>query len=136
MKKQVLDASIIMTALINEEKKVSHFLEELLHSLQEKKIEIYSTPFMQYEVANGLRFSFTDEQKSIEIFNKLSEIPIKIFFLNALQLKETIILSYQLKTTVYDTAYHYIAQLIDGLFITCDRAYYQKAKHLKHIMLI
>ncbi len=136
MKKHVLDASFIMTALINKEKKVSHFLENLLYALRDKKIEIYSTPFMQYEIANGLRYSFIDEHKSMEIFNKFSKIPIKIFSLNALQLREIIILSYQLKTTVYDTTYHYIAQLIDCVFITCDKAYYQKAKHLGHIQMI
>lgn len=136
MKKQVFDASLIMTALINEEKKASHFLEESLCALRDKKIEMYSTPFMQYEVVNALRFSFTDEHKSIEFFNKFSEIPMKIFSLNTLQLKKIITLSYQLKTTVYDTSYHYLAQLLNGVFVTCNKAYYQKAKHLGHMMMI
>lgn len=136
MKKYVLDASIIVTAFLKKEGKVSLFFENILRQLKDKKIEVCSVSLLHYEIANALRFAFKDKIKSLEFFHQITRLPIKEFKLDPMQLEEIIRLSYELQTTVYDTSYHYLAQLMSGTFVTCDKAYYQKAKHFKHILLV
>lgn len=134
--KYILDASIIVTAFLQKEEKVDLFFKKIVQQLKDKKIEVYSTSFLYYEVANALRFAIKDEKKSLKFFNRIAYMPIKEFQLDPMQLEEVIRLSYELQTTIYDTSYHYLAQLLNGIFVTCDKAYYQKAKHLGHIMII
>jgi predicted nucleic acid-binding protein len=87
------------------------------------------------EVANGLRFGISDPTGAQPILAKFFEIPIHYFFLTPEQTSEIVSLSYGLSTTVYDTSYHFLARLLGATFITCDRAYYQKAKALGNIEL-
>ena len=135
MKKYVVDASIVLTALLSEDTKVASRFKLLLKNAKKKKIEIWSTSQLPVEVANGLRFSLTDVLQAREAFERFSLLPIQLFSITQIHTAEILKLSYQLQTTVYDTAYHYVAQLLEAIFLTCDEQYYKRAKELGGILL-
>lgn len=136
MKTYIIDASVILTALIGKKDTAITALKQFVATTEEKRSEIYSTSFMLLEVANGARYNFRDTASAFLVYENLLTLPITYFSFNNDQIKSILDLSYQLNTTVYDTSYHYLAQLLSGIFVTCDNAYYQKAKHLGHIMMI
>jgi len=42
-------------------------------------------------------------------------------------------MAYFLKTSFYDTSYHFLAKLLKRDFITCDTEYFKKAEKLGNI---
>jgi predicted nucleic acid-binding protein len=136
MKKYVIDASLIVSSLLKTHPKAAVELEKLLLKLKTKEIELYSTSFIDYEVANGLRFTLGDLKKSLGFLERFSKIPIKLFSFSQNHLQEILKLSYQLNTTIYDTSYHFLAKLLGGTFVTCDKQYFNKAKKLGDIIIV
>jgi hypothetical protein len=67
---------------------------------------------------------------------KFSQLPIEFFSFKANHIKEILKLAYRFQTTVYDTAYHFLAKLLDGVFFTSDKDYFKKAKNLGSIVLV
>ncbi len=94
-----------------------------------------SIPLVRLEFANGLRFLDCSQEQAVLSFEKMIDLPISIFDIKSSHVLEAMKQAFVTKTTVYDCAYHYAAILLDGIFITCDKEYYKKAKDLKHILL-
>lgn len=136
MKKYLVDASVVLMAMLDEDKIVVTRFERLLKDAQKKKVEIWSTSQLPVEVANGLRFSTSDISITHKAFERFSALPIQTFTLTHSHLAEILKLSYQLRTTVYDTAYHFVAKLLEATFLTCDQQYYKRAKELGTIILL
>ncbi|MBI4067338.1 type II toxin-antitoxin system VapC family toxin [Candidatus Gottesmanbacteria bacterium] len=129
----IIDSSVILTSLLNLKPTSEKKFKNILQQQKKGSTEVYSTSFLSLEIANGLRFTIKDSTLAKEVFDKFSALPIQYFSLNASQIKEILEISYELQTTVYDTSYHFLAQLLDGTFYTCDEKYYQKAKALGKI---
>lgn len=136
MKKYIIDASVLLTAILGKNKKIAEKVKSLFSHATNKKAELYSSSLLALEFANGVRFSLKDRNDAVSAYDKFVKLPIKLFSFNQGQIKEVLKLSYQLKTTVYDTSYHYLAKLLGGTFITCDKQYYQKAKKLEDVILL
>ena len=136
MKKYVLDASVYLNAILNQEEKAHKFTEEVFTEVIKKKAIIYAPNFILLEFANGLRFSLNNESLSILSLEKFSQLPIEFFSFKPSHIKEILTIAYRFKTTVYDSSYHFLAKILDGVFYTSDFQYFKKAKSLGNIMLV
>lgn len=136
MNKFILDASFILSTILELRPEAFKRLEEILQQTQQSEAQIYSLHLLPLEVANGLRFEIKNIEQAKIFLEKFYNLPIDYFSLSHTQVKEILTLSYKYKTSIYDSSYHFLALLLDGTFITCDRKYYQKAKKLKHIDLV
>ncbi len=128
MKIYVIDASILLCGLLNEKENIADKLQNLFKQVEKKHLQIYSSFLLPLEVANGLRYSITDKNLSQKTFTKFGALPIFYFSFKPEHVQKALDLSYDLKTSVYDTSYHVLAKLLQGTFLTCDKQYYLKAK--------
>lgn len=136
MKIYVVDASVLLTSLLEESEAVSRKLKEIFREVQAKKAKIYSSNLLPLEMANGLRFAIKDKKPAEEVFGKFSNLPIIFFNLKIEHTNRALELAYSLKTSVYDTSYHLLAKMLRGTFLTCDGEYFEKAKGIKSIELV
>lgn len=136
MKRYVIDASIVLAALLESRKSVLGKIKRFLSLIESGKIEAFSTPFLKTEVANGLRFNEENPTKAVKLFDGFLTLPIEYQKISAPLYEESIFLSYKLGTTVYDTLYHVLALDQNATFLTCDEDYYKKAKSLGEIELV
>lgn len=136
MKTYVIDASVVATALLAEESTVESFFQKLLEKALQKEILILSSKFLIVEVANALRFGLKDGDKSTQVLKDFLALPIKTVVPSKSALLLALALSYEIRTTVYDTLYHVLAQSYGATFLTCDDGYYRKAKKLGDIEYI
>ncbi len=135
MKIFVIDASIVLNSLLDKNKKASEKFRTILED-NLLKTKIYSPGFLTLEVSNGLRFSTKDKKESISILEKYLNLPINFFSFTSAHILEILRLSYQTQTTVYDSSYHFLALILNGKFLTCDKDYYEKAKELGGVELV
>ena len=135
MKKYILDASIFLKAILNEDEKEARLVEKVFLEVSKKKAIVYAPTFILLEFTNGLRFSLNDESLVILSLEKFFQLPIELFSFKTIHVKEILKLSFRLQTTVYDTAYHFLAKLLNGIFLTADEEYFKKAKRLGDIVL-
>jgi predicted nucleic acid-binding protein len=136
MKTYIIDASFILSSLFLSKEHITRKLKTILQEQEKREAEIYTTDYFLLEVANGLRFSLKDACLTLEVWDKISLLPLKYFSFNKTHIKEILTHSYDFKTTVYDTSYHYLAKLLSGTFLTCDKNYYQNAKSWDNIELV
>jgi predicted nucleic acid-binding protein len=136
MKKYVVDASVILTEVLDSRKELSDSIKKYLISAEKGKIELYSSEFLKMEVANGIRFNEKDISKARKILRISLKLPIKFILLDPAIYEESLSISFKLGTTVYDTSYHILAKAQNATFLTCDEEYYKKAKSLGDIELI
>ena len=128
----IIDASVLLTAIIGNNKNAEEQLKTILHNKTRSPSVL---PFTATEFTNGVRFSTRDKALAKQALNRFITIGLPILLIAPSDLHAIIDLSYRLGTTVYDTAYHYMAIMHDGTFITCDRNYQKKASTLGHIEL-
>jgi len=133
MKTYVLDASVILTFLLGEKATVKEKFPKILRQAQKGKVKLYSSYLLPLEIGNGLRYTIKDGILAEEVLKKFLRLPIDFFVLSSLHYKKILQLSYLLKTSFYDTSYHFLAKILKGVFLTCDTKYYKKAKKLGNI---
>ena len=136
MIKYIIDASFVLTALSTHSDLVSSRFKEILTLATHDKALLYTTHYFSVEVANALRYSYDSNELVHESLLMISSLPIIPFTLNFYQLSEVAKVAQEYKATVYDTGYHFLALILDGVFITCDKKYHSLAKDLGHIELI
>lgn len=135
MKTVVVDASVLMEALLHEQSVVAQRLELLLTQAQTKKFCLSAPTFLKVEFANGIRFKLRDPHSLTQVWDAFSKLPIAYQEPDPILLKQVILMSRQYETTVYDTLYHLVALTQEATFITCDARYYRKAEGLGNIEL-
>ncbi len=128
----VCDASVLLTVLFGTNKEVATRLERLL---RDTSTSVHILPFTVIEFANGVRFSTRDISLAKQALERFTALALPVMPIVSQDVHAIMELSYRLGTTVYDTAYHYIAIMYEGIFITCDRNYYKKASKLGCIEL-
>lgn len=133
MKIYVVDASVLLTSLLEEKENAAKELQNLLERVEKKSVQVYSSCLLPLEIANGLRYTLKDKNLCQETFDKFSSLPISYFSFKIEHIQKALVLSYELKTSVYDTSYHVLAKLLSGTFLTADKEYYTKAKNLGSI---
>ncbi len=137
MKTIVVDASVVLRSILptTNPTKVPNELPKLFRQVKTGGTEVVSVPFLMIEIANGLRFHWPEAENAQVSMKKALKLPIRTVPLTGEQIQDALELSYELGATVYDACYHLIARLYNGTFITCDRAYFQKAKAIGNIEL-
>lgn len=136
MKIYSLDASVILFFFREKESLVAQRVKNILREVKQNKANLYSHQFLFLELANGLRYSCKKQEDALIIYTQIGHLPVKAFELSHKHIQEVIKLSYQLNTTVYDTSYHYLAKILGGIFLTCDKEYYKKARKISDIELL
>lgn len=135
MKKYVLDASVILKFLLAEDKQIEKKLARILEQAKAKKIILYSSVLLPLEVGNGLRYTLQDIALAAETYDKFLKLPINYWVFTSVQQAKILALSYTYKVSVYDASYHFLAKILQGVFLTADRKYYQQAKDWGDIQL-
>lgn len=133
MKTVVIDASIILRFLLEDNERIKDRVSALLREAEKRKLLLISTPLIQLEVSNGLRFTLKKQEFADDVLKQFLQLPITIMQLTATQIQKTLSVSYKLGTTVYDTSYHLVAIAINCTLITSDKAYFDRAKTLGKI---
>jgi len=136
MKKYVIDASLLLKFLLSENLKTEQLVNKFLILAKEKKILLYSSDLLVLEVTNGLRYSLRDVNLAEETLQKFLGLPINYFRFSPAQIGKILKLSYEYQTSVYDTSYHFLAKIIQGIFLTADSEYFKKARRFGDIQLI
>jgi len=132
----LVDASVVVTALLTENLKVENHFKGLLKKAESENLRLISSKLLNLEVANALRFGINDDEKCLKVWKDFVSLPIKTYILTKGQLGLAIKTSYSYGTTVYDTSYHILAKAQGATFLTCDEDYYDRAKNLGDIELI
>lgn len=132
----VIDASILLGYYLESHPAAVKETPLLLQQLKKKHIKLTSISLLDFEFANGLRFSLTDKNSATLIFKKYLQLPITKISLSPQLKSKALKLAYKNKATVYDTAYHILAISRNAIFLTCDQDYYKKAHHLGSIKLL
>ncbi|MFH1183098.1 MAG: type II toxin-antitoxin system VapC family toxin [Candidatus Moraniibacteriota bacterium] len=133
MKDYIVDASVVLNMILKEDLQTAAIFQDLIKEAKKNKIKLWSTAFFRHEVANGLRYSNKDRGEVLEIWEYFMKLPIACIDLEKNFLGSVANLSHKLNTSVYDTSYHYLAMVLEGIFLTRDKKYYQKAKELGNI---
>lgn len=136
MKTIVVDASVVLQFLLNENTRLVENFSEILREAKKKKLMLLSHTLLGLEVLNGLRFSLRDQNKAEEIGAIFLRLPIGIIVLSDAHIQKALSLSYVYGTTVYDASYHVLALARNATFLTADREYYKKAQHIGKIELL
>lgn len=136
MKSYIIDASVILTFLMGTNHSLEKKFTKLLKKVKAGKAKLYSSYLLPLEVGNGLRYSLPDEKLANEVFQKFSSLPIQLSFFSSPQLTKILQLSYRLKSSFYDTSYHFLAKVSKGIFLTADSEYFKKAKSFGQIELL
>lgn len=136
MKKLILDSSFVCRSVLAEESSAALTMEKILREEKAGKVALYSSNLFFLEMGNALRFSQI-EQNKVEIFlETILKFPIEYFSFKKKHIMQIVELSFDLDTTVYDTSYHFLAKLLGGVFLTCDKKYFEKAREIGNIEFI
>jgi predicted nucleic acid-binding protein len=134
--KYVIDASLIVRSLISPKSSAQVRAESLFVEKQKGRAEIFAPHLLLLETGNSLRFNLKNQKEAEIVFNDFLQLPIEYFVFNTNHAKEILKLSYALQASVYDTAYHFLAKIISGVFVTCDEKYYRQAKKIGDIEFV
>ena len=122
----VPDASVILKWVLSgpEEQDLAAALH-LRDAAVQGEIFVKVPSLWLYEVGNTLARRFPDQAK--EILEALMEFGIEESPPGKAWLNQTLSLTQQFNVTFYDAAYHALALVENGLFVTADCKYIQKA---------
>lgn len=133
MKQYVIDTSVIMKYLTNKDSAAGVWFSK---ALKDKQTKLLSSDLFHFEVANVIRYSPTPQENMSEQIIAALSLPIKIVKISDKGFSKIAKMAKENETTVYDTSYHFLAISRDGIFVTCDRDYFRKSKHLGYINLL
>ncbi len=134
----VVDASVILQALLSERTKAKQWLATVLAKKEQgtSGAALISSCLLPLEVANGLRYTLGNTQKAQQVMTSFNRLPIKVVDLSPDLIVESVAEAKRLQTTVYDTSYHLLALQRGLVFATADEKYFRKAKGLGQIKLV
>ena len=133
MKWVVIDASVVVRAICEEQPVINKKFLKLLKKAKNEEIYLFSPPIFWTECANALRFATKNEQLSKKALQKIFNLPIRLTQPTNKSVIRALNISYQLGDTVYDSWYHVTALWLGATFITADKKYYNKAKNIGSI---
>jgi predicted nucleic acid-binding protein len=128
----VLDASFVARSILNSHSQASNYLEKL--SLK-KDVKFISSKLFNFELGNIIRYNLPSETTASNILDHVWKLNINFLDLTRPDILKTVSLSYELQQSFYDCSYLYLAILHNCQMLTCDKKFYQAAKHLGHIEL-
>ncbi|MBU0578389.1 type II toxin-antitoxin system VapC family toxin [Patescibacteria group bacterium] len=133
MKWVVVDASVIIKAISQDNLQVKKKISSLLKKVEQDKTHLFAPPIFWAECANALRFSNKDKKENQNNLQKIFNLPIRLTQPTSKSIMRSLEISQQLGDTVYDSWYHVTALWLGAIFITADKKYYNKAKNIGSI---
>lgn len=136
MKAIVLDASVILKAVLPKENEVEERKTlKIFEKYRKGEIEIFVPIFWVFEVGNTLSRKLPLEKVQLGFTLLLSQ-GFKEYNLSQSELLEISKFSSQNNVSFYDASYHLLAHFIDAVFVTADKKYFEKFEKDRHIRLI
>ncbi|MEW6615627.1 MAG: type II toxin-antitoxin system VapC family toxin [Thermodesulfobacteriota bacterium] len=134
MKVFVPDASVILKWVLGETENQDKAIE-LLEGWLNQEYEFILPPLWLYEVGNVL--GLKREKDAEKILGLLLEYEFRECKITGELVNSTFGLMREFKgVTFYDAIYHAVALLENGVMVTADKAYFEKAKDKGNIILI
>lgn len=132
MKAYVIDASLLLQALLGESLSVQSRLTMLFNPGN----QVFAPDMLKVEFRNGLRYSLDSHESYPHIINAFSRLPIEFFSIDDVTADEALSLAHKYDVTVYDALYHCLALQLKATYLTCDKKYYRAAKLLGGVELV
>lgn len=132
----IIDASVVIASLTDENEGVRKVFGRILKEARAAKLQILSLTLLPLEVANVLRYKGLADGKRDEAFKIFRQLPIVYQNLELDELNVVMRQARETDSSVYDSAYHYLARERNGTFLTCDKQYFRKANKLGMIELV
>lgn len=130
----VPDASVILKWVLRDDEMHRENALAILSGWLDGKHEIVVPPLWRYEAGNIL--TRREPLYVGAIMEKLLQYEFPEIEISGALLSIMIELTQSKRVTFYDAAYHAIAILEKGKFVTFDKEYYNKAKAKGHIQLL
>lgn len=114
MKNYVFDASAVLEVIDTQAKQsVIKEITDIFSLADRGKTFLYVPSIFFYEVSNALRYTWNHDQETLQekqrvIFN----LPFKLFAFKTLHFIQITELALRQGCSVYDTSYHYLANLL------------------------
>jgi predicted nucleic acid-binding protein len=134
--KIMLDASVIVRALLKEDQTAEVFIRRLFEQREQGAVKLFSQPLLDLEVANALCYSAANLEDVSLIMEDYWALDLKQLTPTKKQVAQIVDLAIELKTTVYDISHHILALERGAVFVTADEDYYKKARELGSVELV
>lgn len=136
MKAIVLDASVILKAVLPKENEVEdRNTLKIFEKYRKGEIEIFVPIFWVFEIGNTLSRKLPLEKVQLGFTLLLSQ-GFKEYNLSHSELLEISKFSSQNSVSFYDASYHLLAHFTYSVFVTADKKYFEKFRQDKHIALL
>lgn len=129
----VVDASVVATWLLSTNKNRESIAHDFIIDNSHK---LYSAELLDIEISNALTMYSSTLETVDNLFELYKTIGIELLPYLPIHLDMARQVSFDIKDTVYDSLYHTTAMTRGLTFMTMDRKYYNKAKHLGNIELL
>lgn len=131
----ILDSNVLLAFLLDEPEQP--LAAKVFQDRDQQKIELMVPSLWDYEIWNCLsRIDPSLFKAGYGLFLRFTQLPKKVD-LNSQLITQAMMISSRISgLAFYDTAYHALAILRNGTFVTLDQKYYKKTKALKHIKLL
>lgn len=136
MKTYVFDASVVLGFLLNESILLRRNIEKIVREVDLGKAAIFSSPLINLEVANGLRFRLVNKLEAVSGYERFLDLGLTVYTPDSKGVEQIILMAFEVNATVYDCFYHFVANELGGTFLTCDKEYFKKAKKLGGIEFV
>ena len=135
MKAYVLDASFIVEAFTVKGRARSQ-MRILLQEVAKKEAQLHAPSLLAYEFGNAMLSGKFSAEELDMLYVRFDSLQIELATPSSVLLRMASDAAAAQKTALYDMAYHQLALLLAGIFITCDAKYYAKARELGSIELV
>ncbi len=128
MKKYVIDASVVINSLIENNRDVRFSCKKIVDYCKDPKVKVFAPDSLKQEVANVLLMAVKDVDKARTFFDTFLDFKITYIRIDDSLLKKTLEIASAVHDTVYDATYHSLALSRSATFLTCDQKYFERAK--------
>lgn len=129
----VLDASVVLSWLVSPHRDIEALA---FNFIADNKSKIYSHSYIDLEISNALSMISHDINRIESLFSLYKTTGIFLLPVTEDHMQLARSISIQVNDTVYDALYHSVATLHSKTFVTMDKKYFNKAKHLGNIELL
>lgn len=134
-KKIVVDSSVIVKWLNNQDEKFLNQADKILKDCEAGKVILYSPELAKYEVGNAILYKKLDAALAKSSFSTLYSLPITFYPLNEEDALMTTEIAVENKITYYDAVFVNLAEKIGGTLVTDNPKHQKRIKGIKVISL-
>lgn len=136
MKKIVLDASVVLAFLLEEDKVVEKRIVKLFDEVKEEKLVVLSSHLLPLEVGNVIKHKIKDQKEAEDLYEQFLTLKIQYEELSPTVLKYSLRHAYDTNTTVYDSSYLQLSMIRKAILWTKDEKFYKNQRNTSEIELL